>query len=151
MNKEMKIQLKQCFELMAKIKDEYPEGAFCREMIHGDMNYRYRHIGETRKKLQALPVVIYDFARFKNGLKAPDEAVKRFFQSLIDEPERYSGLVGLKFPERRERFVVWSANLNIPPGSIDELLTRCRLSGILDAGYRLNEKYRDILGTYLSL
>ncbi len=151
MNKEMQIQLKQCFELMAKIKDEYPEGEFDREMIHGDMDFRYHHISEMRKKLQALPVVIYDFARFKNGLKSPDEAVKRFFQSLIDEPERYSGLVGLKFLERRERFVVWSANLNIPPGSIDELLTRGRLSGILDAGYRLNEKYRDILATYLSL
>ncbi len=48
MNTETKIQLKHCLDLMAKIRKEYLNGEFDREMIHGDMDFRldksYRNV-----------------------------------------------------------------------------------------------------------
>lgn len=151
MGAEMEIQLKHCFEFLAKIKAAYPKGEFDREMLHGDMDFRYRRISEFREKLQALPSVVYDFARFKNTLKSNDEAVKAFFHSILEEPERYAALVGLKFPERRKRVAAWASELNIPASCIDELLTRGRLSGILDADYTLKKDYRSVIVAFLAL
>jgi len=136
---------------MAKIKDEYPEGAFDREMIHGDMDFRYRRLSEMRAKLEAFPFVVYAFARFKDALKAHDEAAKSFFKSVMEEPEKYGVMVELKFPERRKKIAAWSDELNIPIGSINELLTRSRLSGILDAEYKLKKDYRSVIVAFLNL
>jgi len=151
MNTEIKIQLKQCFDLMAKIREEYPEGDFDREMVHGDMDFRYRRISEMREKLQALPAAVYDFARFINTLRIPEDAVKSIFRSVMEDPELFAPLVGLGFKQRREMTTKRAAELEIPAGNIDELLTRSRLSGILDAEYKLNASYRNDIAAYLAL
>jgi len=151
MNTEIKIQLKQCFDLMAKIREEYPEGDFDREMVHGDMDFRYRRISEMREKLQTLPAAVYDFARFINTLRIPEEAVKSIFRSVMEDPELFAPLVGLGFKQRREMTTKRAAELEIPAGNIDELLTRSRLSGILDAEYKLNASYRNVIAAYLAL
>lgn len=151
MNTEIKAQLKQCFDLMAKIRKEYPEGDFDREMVHGDMDFRYRRISEMREKLQALPAAVYEFARFINTLRIPAEAVKSIFHSMMEDPERFAPIAGLGFKQRREMTTKWATELDIPAGNIDELLTRSRLSGILDAGYKLNEIYQNVIAAYLSL
>ena len=147
----MQTQLKQCFALMAKIKEKYPEGTFDREMIHGDMEFRYRQLSEMRAKLEDFPPVVYAFAKFKNALKADDEIVKTFFRSAIKSPEKYGAMVGLNFQERRKKLAEWSQKLSVPSGGIEELLTRCRLSGILDAEYRLNMDYHDVIAAYLKI
>lgn len=147
----MQTQLKQCFALMAKIKDKYPEGTFDREMIHGDMEFRYRQLSEMRAKLEDFLPVVYAFVKFKNALKADDKIVKTFFMSVIRDPEKYSAMVGLNFQERRKKLTAWSEELSVPTGSIDELLTRCRLSGILDAEYKLNKDNHDVIAAYLTL
>ena len=123
MNTDIEIQLKLCFELLAKIRAEYPEGEFDREMIHGNMDFRYRRISEICKKLEALPAVVHDFAKFKNSLRAPDEAVKSFFHSVLKEPKWSSPLVGLGFQERREKVQKWAADLGTPTKHIEELLS----------------------------
>lgn len=151
MNSEVQIQLKQCFALMAKIKEEYPEGTFDREMIHGDMDFRYRRLKEMRDKLEEFPFIVYAFARFKNALRVPDDAVGSVFKALLKDPERFSELAGLGFQERRKRIKDWAAELEIPAGNIDELLTRSRLSSILDAEYKLNKDYHDVVAAYLAL
>ena len=151
MSAELTNQLKQCFELMAKIKEAYPEGVFDREMLHGDMDFRYRRISELREKMEALPAAVHNFARFKDALRAPDESVRSLFHSVLKTPDRFSLLVGVGFKARREMMDKWAAELKISTQHINELLTRSRLSGILDPAYKLNESYQDIIAAYLSL
>lgn len=150
MNTDIGNQLKLCFELLAKIRAEYPEGEFDREMIHGDMDFRYRRISEMRKKLEALPAVLHDFAKFKDSLRAPDETVKSFFHSVLKEPKWFFSLVGLGFQERRGKVQKWAADLGTPAKHIEELLARTRLAGIIDAEYRLNENFRNVIAAYLA-
>ena len=98
-------QLRQCLELLEKIRKEYPEGEFDREMLHGDMDFRYQQIKEDREKLEAFPQVVREFARLKESLTAPDEAVKVFFLSIIEEPERFSVLASTPFHERLYSYI----------------------------------------------
>lgn len=134
---------------MAKIKEAYPTGVFDREMLHGDMDFRYRRISELRKEIEALPAAVQDFARFKDALSTPAEAVRSFFHSVLNSPDRFASLAGLGFKDRRETMEKWADELQISPQDINELLSRSRLSGILGPDYRLNEAYRDVMTSYL--
>jgi hypothetical protein len=147
----IKNQLKQCFELLAKIREGYPEGEFDREMLHGDMDFRYRQIKEDREKLEAFPSLVREFARFKHSLTVPDEAVKTFFRSLIKEPKRFIPLSSIQFQQRQKRLEEWAAESETAVSYLNELLTRTRLSGILDVGYRLDESYLEVISAYLDL
>lgn len=148
---ELENQLKRCFELLAKIRAEYPEGEFDREMIHGDMDFRYRQIKEDREKLEAFPAAVREFARFREALTTPDAVVRSFFAALLERPERFSNLGALGFQQRRKRLGELATALNVSGAQLSELLSRCRLAGILDPGYRLTEKYREVMRGYLSL
>jgi len=148
METETENQLKQCFDLLFKIQAEYPNGEFDREMIHGDMDFRFKRIKQLRDKLETFPTIIHKFAKFIDSIHVPEAIKKSIFRSIIEQPERYMALVGLKFTERRKRIAAWAMEMNIPAASIDELLTRSRLSGILEADYRLNETYRDVIIAY---
>ncbi|UCD31216.1 MAG: hypothetical protein JSW04_02435 [Desulfobacterales bacterium] len=149
MDEQLKTQLKKCFELMVKIKEEYPEGVFDREMLHGDMDFRYRRISELRDKIEALPTAVKGFAKFKDALGVSDNAVRSFFHEALKTPDRFSVLVGIGFKERRQVMEKWAGELQISTQHINELLTRSRLSGILDVDYRLNEDYRGVIMAYL--
>ncbi len=151
MNGELESQLKRCFELLTKIRAEYPEGEFDREMIHGDMDFRYRQIKEDREKLEAFPPVVREFARFREALRAPEPIIRSFFAALLDRPEGFSSLGALGFQERQKKLDELATDLTVPGAQLSELLSRCRLAGILDAGYRLSEKFRDVIRAYLSL
>jgi hypothetical protein len=151
MTGELESQLKRCFELLAKIRAEYPEGEFDWEMIHGDMDFRYRQIKEDREKLEAFPVAIREFARFREALTTPDAAVRSFFAALLEKPEHFSSLSALGFHERRKTLDELATDLNVLGTQLSEVLSRCRLAGILDGRYRLIEKYREVLQAYLSL
>lgn len=151
MSIEVKEQLERCLELLEKIRKEYPEGEFDREMLHGDMDFRYQQIKEDREKLEAFPRVVREFARLKHSLTTPNEAVKVFFLSIIEEPEHFAVLTSIPFHERQKQLEEWAAELETAVRYLSELLTRTRLSGILDAGYRLNESYLDVISAYLNL
>lgn len=103
MSTESEIQLKHCLDLMAKIRKEYPNGEFDREMIHGDMDFRFKQIKEIRDRLEAFPAVVHEFARFVDALHVPEETIKTIFQFMLKEPHRFPELKGLDFPERRKR------------------------------------------------
>ncbi len=90
MSTEMKNQLKQCFEVLAKIRAEYPDGEFDREMIHGDMDFRFKRIKKIRDKLEEFPFMVYAFARFKNALRVPDDSVRSVFNTLLKDLKRFS-------------------------------------------------------------
>jgi hypothetical protein len=150
MSTEAAIQLRQCFELMAAIKAEYPEGEFDREMLHGGLEFRYRHIKELRGQLKALPLAVREFARFKDALTVSDEAVRSVFQLVLEDPAYFSSLAGLGFREKRTKMEVCSRKVGIPASIIDRLFARARLTGIVDINYRLNEEYRDVLLAYLT-
>jgi hypothetical protein len=151
MTGELESQLKRCFELLAKIRAEYPEGEFDREMIHGDMDFRYRQIRDDREKLEAFPAAVREFARFGEALRAAKPIVRSFFAALLERPQRFSSLGALGFQERRKKLDELATDLTVPGAQLSELLSRCRLAGILDAGYRLTEKYREVVQAYLSL
>jgi hypothetical protein len=151
MSTETENQHRQCFDLLAKIGEEYPEGEFDREMIHGDMDFRYRRLKEMRDKHEEFPFKVYAFARFKNALRVPDDAVRSVFNALLKDSKGFSELAGLCFQERRKRIKDWAEEFEIPAGNIDELLTRARLSGILNTDFRLDESYRNVITAYLDL
>ena len=104
-----------------------------------------------RDKLEAFPFIVYAFAKFKNALRVPDDAIRSVFNALLKDPERFSELAGLSFQERRKTIKDWAAELEIPAGNIDELLTRARLSGILNTDFCLDESYRNVIAAYLGL
>jgi len=151
MSNEIGEQLSQCLELLAKIREEYPEGDFDREMIHGDMDFRYRQIKEYREKIEAFPKEVRIFARLIESLASPDEDVKKFFQPVSVEPHKFSPLANLRFHERQKKLEEWAAELQITTRHLSELLTRTRLAGVLNVSYGLNSEYADVINAYLKL
>lgn len=151
MSNEIGEQLSQCLELLAKIREEYPEGDFDREMIHGDMDFRYRQIKEYREKIEAFPKEVREFARLIESLASPDEDVKKFFQPVSAEPHKFSALANLLFHERQKKLEEWAAELQITTRHLSELLTRTRLAGVLNVSYGLNSEYADVINAYLKL
>jgi hypothetical protein len=151
MSNEIGEQLSQCLELLAKIREEYPEGDFDREMIHGDMDFRYRQIKEYREKIAAFPKEVREFARLIESLASPDEDVKKFFQPVSVEPHKFSPLANLLFHERQKKLEEWAAELQITTRHLSELLTRTRLAGVLNVSYGLNSEYADVINAYLKL
>lgn len=151
MSTEAAIQLRQCFELMTAIKAKYPDGEFDREMLHGDLDFRYRHIKQLREQLQALPLAVREFARFKDSLTVSDEAIRSFFQLVLEDPVCFSILAGLGFREKRIETEACSRKVGISVSIIVQLLARARLAGILDINYTLNEEFRAVLSAYLTL
>lgn len=150
MNTETKIQLRQCFDLFAKIREEYPNGEFDREMIHGDMDFRFKRIKQMRDELEAFPGAVHEFARFIDAIHVPEKTVKSIFQQTLKEPECFSIVKGLSFLERRKMIEKWAAELETSFGNINALLARARLAGILDDNYRLKTKYQKVVFAYLS-
>lgn len=80
MSDEIGEQLQQCFELLTRIREEYPEGNFGPEKINGEMDFRYRKIKEDRDKLETFPKIVRDFARLVESMTSPEGDVKKFFQ-----------------------------------------------------------------------
>ncbi len=95
MSTETEIQLKHCLDLMAKIRKEYPNGEFDREMIHGDMDFRFKQIKEILYRLETFPAVVHEFARFVDALHVPEETIKTIFKFMLKEPHRFPKLKGL--------------------------------------------------------
>lgn len=151
MNTEIKIQLRKCFELLAKIREEYPKGEFDREMIHGEMDFRFKRIKELRDELKTLSDTVHEFARFIDAIHVPEQAVKSVFQCIIEDPKHFSSLKGLGFLERRKLIEKWATELETSAGNINELLTRARLAGILDDDYKLKTKYQEVANAFLGL
>lgn len=134
---------------MAKIKAIYPEGTFDREMLHGDMDFRYRRISELRGKIEALPDAVQNFSRFKDALGVPEDAFRSFFHEALKTPDRFAALAGAGFKERRKMVEKWAEALQMSAQNLNELLTRSRLSGTLGSDYRISEDYRDVIVAYL--
>jgi hypothetical protein len=151
MSTKTKFQLKQCFDLLARIREEYPNGEFDREMIHGDMDFRFKRIKELRDKLETFPNAVHEFARFIDAIHVPQKTVKSIFQRTLKEPERFSILKDLSFLERRKTIEKWAMELETSVGNINELLTRARLADILDDNYILKPKYQEVTNAFLEL
>lgn len=151
MSTETKIQLRKCFDLLAKIQAEYPNGEFDREMIHGDMDFRFKRISEIRDKLEACPVGVYEFARFINAIHVPGQTIKSVFQLIIENPKHFFLLKGLNFLERRKMIEKMASELETSAGNLNELLTRARLAEILDDDYKLKTKYQEVANAFLEL
>lgn len=151
MSNQIGEHLRQCLDLLAKIRAEYPQGNFDREMIHGEMDFRYRQIKEDREKLETFPKEIREFARLLESLASPHEEVKKFFQPVCVQPHKFSPLANLQFHERQKKLEEWAAELQIPPKHLNELLTRTRLAGVLNPSYELNNQYNEVINAYLKL
>lgn len=149
MSNEIGEELRQCLELLAKIREEYPEGDFDREMIHGDMDFRYRQIKEDREKLETWPKEVREFARLLDSLTASEDAIKRFLEAVLQEPQLFSAMTSIQFQKRQQSLNQWAEELGTAAKHLNELLTRTRLSGVLDSTYQLNEQYVEVISAYL--
>jgi hypothetical protein len=144
-------QLRQCFELLTKIREEYPEGDFDREMIHGDMDFRYRQVKEDREKLEAFPKEVREFARLVDSLTAPEDATRKFFATVVQQPRHFAVMTSVPFQERQQRLGQWAKELGTAPRQVNELLSRIRLAGVLNPSYELNSEYVEVIHLYLKL
>jgi len=144
-------ELKQCLALLAKIREEYPEGDFDRELLHGDMDFRFRQIKEDRDKLEAFTKVVREFARLLDSLTTSEDTIKRFFEAVLLEPHHFTVMASIPFQQRQQRLDQWAEQLETQARYLNELLTRTRLSGVLDSSYKLNEYYREVVSAYLNL
>lgn len=151
MSREIENQLKRCFQLLAKIKEEYPQDDFDREMLHGDMDFRYRQIKEYRGELEAFSHEVREFARFRDTLSIPDEVVKGLFREIMKKPELFAALQTAEFQKRQGKMEEWAAELGTASANINQLLTRARLSGILGDDYKINERYKQIVTVFLTM
>jgi len=124
---------------------------FDREMIHGEMDFRYRQIKEYREKIEAFPKEVREFARLLDSLPASEDSIKSFFKAVLQEPQLYTVLTNIPFLERQQKLVQWAKDLETAAKPLNELLTRARLSGVLDSTYKLNKEYVEVISAYLKL
>ncbi|MCK8603713.1 hypothetical protein [Desulfoferrobacter suflitae] len=151
MNMPLKTQLAECQNLLSEIKAEYPEGEFDREMLHGEMDFRYRRIKELRRKLDAVPKEVREFCRFTQSVTVPETAIRTFLRLLVDNPDSLGAFPGQGYQEIRKRVAACSEQLQIPAEELSQMVGRMRTYGILDQSYRLVEIYLPIIAAYLTL
>lgn len=143
--------LRKCFEILEKIRREYPEGNFDREMLHGEMDFRYKQIHELRRSLDAMPETVRRFALCVQALPVNREIVVKLLRWLRDHPGSFSAASANGFQAVRDRAVETARTLGIQASDLLQVLARLRLTGVLTKDYELSEIYRPVAAAFLDL
>lgn len=151
MGKSLEGQLATCENLLSKIKAEYPDGEFDREMLHGEMDFRYRRIKELRQKLDAMPQEVRGFCRFTQSLTVPQDSLRCFLQFLLNQPTYLATLSGRGCRETAIRLAAYSEESCIPLADLNQIVGRMRMHEILDQSYQLVAIYHPVIGAFLAL
>lgn len=150
MESKVKEQIKSCLELFRRIKEEYPEGEFDREMLHGDLDQEYRRIKEIRDKIDRFPQEIKTFCKFISSVRCAEQEILKFLSSIIASPEIFSEIKQATFMEGRKKTSEIAQRLGLKDISLSHLLLMGRSLGLLKENYALKQEYQEIIRSYLA-
>ncbi|ROR03261.1 hypothetical protein [Desulfosoma caldarium] len=136
--------------ILDQIQREYPKGEFDREMLHGDMDFRYRRIHELRRLLDALPTEVRRFATFAHALPYEKAMVVRVLRLLQEDPAVFRG-ASAKDPQALKAVAEEVAQkIAGQLSEVVQIISRMRLAGILTATWEISEPYRPVVAAYVS-
>lgn len=150
MESKVKEQIKSCLELFRKIKEEYPEGEFDREMLHGDLDQEYRRIKEIRDKIDGFPQEIGTFCKFISSVRCPEQEILKFLSSITASPEIFSEIKQATFMEGRKKAAEIAQKLGLEDTTLSHLLLMGRSLGLLKEDYALKGEYQQVIEAYLT-
>ena len=143
--------LSKALDILDEIQREYPKGEFDREMLHGEMDFRYRRIHELRRLLESLPTEVRRFATFVHALPYEKAVVMRLMRLLRENPAFFRA-ASAKDPHAL-KVVAEEVARKIAgrPSEVVQMITRLRLAGILTAACEISEPYRLVVAAYVSV
>jgi len=136
---------------METIETEYPKGEFDRELIHGEMDFRYRRIHELRRQLDASPAPVRRFATLVRSFGGDLSVPLRLFTLIHESPRFFAIPAGAGFAGLQGRVAEAAAKLAAPPPEIMKIVGRLRMNGILDQRYALSARQRTTVAALLEL
>lgn len=143
--------LRDCLEIMETIETEYPKGDFDRELIHGEMEFRYRRIHELRRQLDAIPAPVRRFATLVRSFGSDLSVPLRLFTLIHESPRFFVVPAGSGFAGVQGRVAQAAAKLTAPAPEIMKIVGRLRMNGMLDQRYALPPQQRSAVAALLEL
>lgn len=150
MDKNLADDLKRCLEVLEQIRAQYPEGEFDREMLHGDMDFRYRRIKELRRQLASFSPGIQKFCRFVDTAGVSPSDLRACLQLISDHPDFFSVSPGQGPGTLQKMCAEASEQISVAASHMLKILARMRMNGLLDARYRLPKGNRKLVEAYLN-
>lgn len=149
---EIKIndQLTECLSLFYKIGEEYPAGMFDREMLHGELDSRYKKLKELRDKIDAFPFEVRSICRWVVESKCDNETLKKFFADLCADSKIFCSLKQPSFTESRQKTQEMGQRMGVRETTLSRLVFKGRSLGILKDDYEMKEEYRPLIKALLS-
>lgn len=148
---ETATQLQKAMEIFEEIRREYPEGTFDREMLHGEMDFRYKRIHELRGLLDRMPTPVRRFATFVQTLPLKKEEAARVMGWLLANPGYFSECGRGGFQAFHERAQAAAEALGMASSGVVQMLSRMRLAGILSPDYTVTDTYRRVVVAWVEL
>lgn len=138
-------QLSECLGLFQKIGEEYPAGMFDREMLHGELDSRYRKLKELRDQIEAFPFEVRSICRWVVESKCDNAELKKFFADLYADPKSFCFLKQPSFAESRQKTIEKAQRIGIKETTLSRLLFKGRSLGVLKDNYEMKEEYRPLV------
>ncbi|SHE49662.1 hypothetical protein SAMN02745206_00416 [Desulfacinum infernum DSM 9756] len=148
MEREMREALSRGLEILRRIHEIYPQGEFDREMLHGEMDFRYRRIHELRRELEKLPPEVRSFCLLVDTAPVSEAQLAGLFRMLLQGPE---GLAAAWRSPDEPGAIAAAQELGIPRSALYQILGRMKLSRLLDARHRLTPTGRALVEAYITL
>lgn len=143
--------LRQCIDILDQIQREYPEADFDREMLHGDMDFRYKRIHELRQRLDEIPSAVRRFALCLHGLSGKGETPAKVLSFLRQNPGVMAAAASRGFHAVQDLAEETAGKMGLGPSDFWHVLSRLRLAGILTKDYELSEAYLPMAAAVLDL
>ncbi|MGQ9694020.1 MAG: hypothetical protein ACUVWV_04665 [Thermodesulfobacteriota bacterium] len=149
---EIKInqQLHECLRLFGKIEEEYPADMFDREMLHGELDSRYKKLRDLRDEIDTYSLEVKSICRLIVDSKCAEEELKKFFAVLCADPQIFSSLKQPSFTESRQKTIEMAQRMGIKETTLSPLLFKGRSIGMLKDNYEMNEEYGPLIEALLS-
>lgn len=144
-------QLRECLRLFRKIEEEYPAGLFDREMLHGELDSRYKKLKELRDEIDAFPLEVRSICRLVVESKCDNEELKKFFAAILAEPQIFFPLRQLPFAERRNKETEMAQKIGIKEITLCRLLFMGRSLGMLKDNYEMKVEYGPLIKAFAIL
>lgn len=149
MMEEPAVELRQCLDLLEDIEASYPKGVFDREMLHGEMDFRYRRIHEMRQKLESFSPLVRRFAGFVHALRDERKLLGHLLKLLLEQPRFFAASALQGHAGLLQCVNGLAKTISGRPAEIMKVLGRMRLAGIVDKEYAMCEDFRSLASAYL--
>ncbi len=147
---KIKAQLSGCLSLFRIMGEEYPAGMFDREMLHGELDSRYKKLKELREKIDTFSSEIKSVCRLIVDSKCADEELRKFLAVLCADPQIFSSLKQPSFVASRRKTAEIAQRVQIKETTLSRLVFKGRSLGILKENYEMKEEFRPVIKAWLS-